>query len=47
MNYQMVIVVIAAVVSVIYVVRRVINDWRNTQSSGCTSCPVNKTEPPR
>lgn len=46
MNYQLVIVVIVAVVSAIYVVRRMINDWRRTHNDGCNSCPVNKLRPP-
>ena len=46
MNYQLIIVAIALVVSVIYVVRRLINDWRHTHNDGCNSCPSNKLRPP-
>lgn len=45
MNYQLAIVVIAVVVSVFYVVRRMVNDWRHTHSAGCNSCPIAKFRP--
>lgn len=46
MNVQLAIVIFAAAASVIYVVRRMINDWRHTQSGGCTSCPIAKFRSP-
>lgn len=45
MNVQLAIVVVAAIISVIYVVRRVINEWRNTHRDGCNSCPTTKNRP--
>lgn len=46
MNLQLIIVIIAAVVSVVYIAHRMIKDWRRTHNDGCNSCPVSKTRPP-